>query len=54
MDNFNEWLKSRIDEAEYERMCASSQNEEEYWNGYIDAMSGVLEEWKLVTKDGNE
>lgn len=54
MDNFKDWLESSIDEAEYNRICASSKNEEEYWNGYIKAMTEALNEWKLVLKDGNE
>ena len=54
MDNFKEWLKSTIDEAEYNRRYSLSKNEEEYWNGYINAMTEALNEWKLVLKDGNK
>ena len=54
MDNFKSWLESTIDEAEYNRICSSSKNEEEYWNGYIKAMTEALDEWKMVMKDGNE
>lgn len=54
MDNFKSWLESSVDEAEYNRICASSKNEEEYWNGYIKAMTEALNEWKLVLKDGSK
>ena len=54
MDNFKDWLESTIDEAEYNRRYSLSKNEEEYWNGYINAMTEVLDEWKMVMRDGND
>lgn len=52
MDSFREWLKSTIDEAEYNQICAGSNIEEEYWNGYIKAMNEVLVELEMTIKDG--
>ena len=54
IDNFKTWLEKQVEEAECNKMGALSPGEDDYWDGYLNAVTSVLAELKWRLEHGNK
>ena len=53
IDSFKTWLENQVEAAECNKRGALSPGEDDYWDGYLNALTRVLEELKWRLEHGN-